>query len=104
MGFHVTHRSGTEEGDPPWSSFPDLLAEVRRRENDDERAGVSLTHASGWRLSVFPSGLVVWENVRHGEPRQLPGLPDDRLFALWRLLAEGRIEAIEREPWLPATC
>ena len=30
---------------------------------DDEHPNVSIEHESGWGLSAFQSGLLVWENV-----------------------------------------
>jgi hypothetical protein len=31
----------------------------------------------------------------------MAGVPRDKVFALWELLAAGRIEDIDREPWQP---
>ncbi|MGW2895716.1 hypothetical protein ACWDAO_14125 [Streptomyces sp. NPDC001212] len=68
---------------------------------DDEHPDVSLTHESGWCLSVFGGGLLVWENpdddsVNPGEMRNVARKEILRLFGL---LAAGNIASIEELPW-----
>lgn len=69
---------------------------------DDEHPDVSIEHESGWGLSAFQSGLLVWENVEGDvEPRHMPSVPRDRVRELFRRVAAGDLEAVESEPWLP---
>ncbi|PBC70618.1 hypothetical protein BX265_5165 [Streptomyces sp. TLI_235] len=68
---------------------------------DDEHPDVSLSHESGWCLSAFRSGLLVWENteddsVTPGEMREVTREETLRLFGL---LATGDIASVEVLPW-----
>ncbi|MFJ4797140.1 hypothetical protein [Kitasatospora purpeofusca] len=68
---------------------------------DDEHPDVSLSHENGWCLSVFRSGLLIWENpdddtLRPGEMRDLTRKETLHLLGL---LAAGDIESIETLPW-----
>ncbi|MFJ2737923.1 hypothetical protein [Streptomyces sp. NPDC087317] len=68
---------------------------------DDEHPDVSLTHESGWCLSAFCDGLLVWENsdedsVARGEIRDVAREETLRVFAL---LAAGDIASVEALAW-----
>ncbi|MFF7585881.1 hypothetical protein ACFZCK_00120 [Kitasatospora purpeofusca] len=68
---------------------------------DDEHPDVSLSHESGWCLSAFRSGLLVWEDTENdslapGEIREVARTEVLRLFAL---LAAGDIASVEALPW-----
>ncbi|WP_031013812.1 hypothetical protein [Streptomyces sp. NRRL F-5727] len=68
---------------------------------DDEHPDVSLTHESGWCLSAFRGGLLVWENpdedsVTPGETRDVTREETLRLFGL---LAAGDIASVEAFSW-----
>jgi hypothetical protein len=67
---------------------------------DAEHPDASLTHESGWSLSAFQSGRLVWENVEEGEPRHMLGVSRERTLHLWLLLARGDLATIEGEAWL----
>ena len=59
-----------------------------------------------WSLGTFPDGLTIWMNQRYdhygyGRPRHMVGVPREKVLALWKLLAAGRLADIERELWLP---
>lgn len=46
---------------------------------DDEHPDVSIEHESGWGLSAFQSGLLVWESVEgDSEPRHMSAVPRQR--------------------------
>jgi len=71
-------------------------------ESDAEHPDAWLTHESGWSLSVFESGLIVWENVEEDcSPRHMRNVSRDKALALWMKLAEGRIAEIDDEAWHP---
>jgi hypothetical protein len=57
----VTHRDGSMD-DYAAHLLPTLVAELDAYE-DDEHPDIAVSHESGWTLSAFPSGLLVWENV-----------------------------------------
>jgi hypothetical protein len=48
---------------------------------------------------VHPGGYVVFENLEEGEPRHMTAKPANKIIALWTSLAEGDLDALEREPW-----
>jgi hypothetical protein len=59
-----------------------------------------LTHESGWSLSAFPSGRLVWEDVESDlEPRHMNGVARERVLVLWRALAAGDFGEVERNEW-----
>ncbi|MDA1053472.1 MAG: hypothetical protein O3C40_23735 [Planctomycetota bacterium] len=99
MAFHVSSRWGGDEAEPSVDRMRAILAELDA--NDDEHPDVALSHESEWCLSAYPSGLLVWENLEQGEPRHMNGIPRERVLALWLKLAQGQLDDIEAEPWLP---
>ncbi|AVP96785.1 hypothetical protein C7S18_06040 [Ahniella affigens] len=70
--------------------------------NDPEHPDVSLTHESEWCISVYPSGIVVLENLETGEgPFHMRAVAHDRALELWQSLAAGRISELQLLQWLP---
>jgi hypothetical protein len=100
MSFHVTHRTGDMER-VSYSAFPELLKELDADLEDIEHASVSVTHESEWCLSALRGGYITFENLEEGEPRHMSGLSPEKIVSLWRLLAEGNLDALESEPWQP---
>lgn len=76
-----------------------LLAELD--DVDHEHPDVAVTHESEWGLSVFGTGLVVWENVEEGEPRHLAQVSRQEARRLLGLLAQGDLDAVEQQDWQP---
>jgi hypothetical protein len=69
---------------------------------DDEHPDVSIVHETGWGLSAFQSGLLIWENVEDDdEPRHMRPVPRAVVRDLFRLVAAGDLDALEAEPWQP---
>jgi hypothetical protein len=101
MTYHVTHRYGAMETELGFEAFPKLLAELDARELDAVHAEVSLTHESEWCIAASASGTVTFENLESGEPRHIPQMSASKIIELWRSLAVGDLEAIEREAWQP---
>ena len=97
MTFHVYHRFGESETNPPLESLDELYEELQIENR--EHLDVSLQHESEWCLAAFPGGLLVWENLEQGNPRHMKSVPREKVLTLWRLLAEGEIDAINSEPW-----
>ncbi|MFB7512922.1 hypothetical protein [Streptomyces sp. NPDC056144] len=70
-------------------------------EADDEHPDVSLTHESGWSLSAFGDGLLVWENpdadsMALGEMRDVAR---EEVLRLFGLLAAGDTASVEALSW-----
>ncbi|MDT0488177.1 hypothetical protein [Streptomyces doebereineriae] len=73
---------------------------------DDEHPDVSLTHESGWCLSAFHGGLLVWENpdddsLGGGEMREVAR---EEILRLFGLLAAGDTASVEALPWENRAC
>ncbi|WP_114945173.1 hypothetical protein [Microvirga calopogonii] len=100
MSFRVTHRMGNMEK-VSCSALPELLKELDADPEDIEQASVSVTHESDWCLSVYRGGYIAFENLEEGEPRHMNGVPPEKIISLWQLLADGDLDALESEPWLP---
>ncbi|MFJ5926629.1 hypothetical protein ACIQF6_28900 [Kitasatospora sp. NPDC092948] len=68
---------------------------------DDEHPDVSLSHESGWRLSAFRSGLLIWENTEDSSvaPVEMREVTREEILRLFRLLAAGDIASVEALPW-----
>ena len=99
MTFSVTTLAGSSESAPSDSRLREILDELNSP--DPEHSDVSLTHESEWCLSAFRSGRLVWENLEHGAPRHMRNVPRERVLDLWKALALGHIDQVDKEPWLP---
>jgi hypothetical protein len=68
--------------------------------SDPEHPDVWLTHESGWTISAYESGLVVWENPeQRTEPRHMTGIAREAVLAMWIELSRGDLAAVEAQPW-----
>ncbi|MEU7829720.1 MULTISPECIES: hypothetical protein [unclassified Nonomuraea] len=70
-------------------------------EADDEHPDVSLSHESGWCLSAFTGGLLVWEDTDDDSvaPGEMRKVSREEMLRLFGLLAAGDITTIEELPW-----
>jgi hypothetical protein len=98
VSFTVRHLHGAHEPNPPPGWEHRLFAELAN--SDGEHTDVSVLHESGWTLSAFAGGLVVWEDLGRLELGQLPverrfRLAPEEVLAAWRDLAEGRLADVE---------
>ena len=88
------------EADPSLDALDLLIDELE--DVDPEHPDISVSHETGWSLSAFPSGRLIFENVEVPEeaPRQMVG---DRhvLKELLRALAVGDLDRLESEAWSP---
>lgn len=98
MAARLTHLDGSMS-EAAEDDLPALLRELS--EADAEHADVSVSDESGWTLSAFATGRVVWENAEgDGRPRHLFATPDD-VLDLFRALIRGDLRAVEQEAWEP---
>lgn len=101
MTFYVTNRMGEMFTNPPRSVVTQVLTELDQID-DPEHPDVALAHESGWTLSAFPEGLLIWENVESdNEPEHMAGASRAKTEELWLALAAGDLATVEREPWQP---
>jgi hypothetical protein len=112
MTFSARGRWGGDERNPPVERLRAILEELDIETEDFEHPDVALKHETEWCLSVFLSGLLVWENVdgapEADEPegkavRHMEDVSRQKVLELWLKLAAGDIAAVEAEPWLPGT-
>lgn len=69
---------------------------------DPDHPDIALVHdASGWSISLYPSGIASLEKIGQDEaaPAFIRGLDRTQAFSIWCQLAEGRIEAIQQLDW-----
>lgn len=92
-GFTVTHRMGSMESDPVGDWLDSLLIELDLV--DDEHPDVAIVHESGWSLSAFRGGLVVWENVEVDQGNFRAKLTRPELREAFDAVARGDITAVE---------
>jgi hypothetical protein len=95
MSFIVTHRDGSMESDPPLETLDSLIRELGEAD-DPEHPDVAVQHETGWSLSAFSSGLVVWGNVEEGPEQRVSGVSRDDLRPLFRAVADGEIAEVQR--------
>jgi hypothetical protein len=100
MAFHVTDRMGRMHRDPDIDVMDATLAELSAPD-DGEHDDVCLTHESGWCLTAFSSGVLIWEHLDVGSPRHLTGVDAPAVRRLWLSLARGDIETVDAEAWMP---
>jgi hypothetical protein len=82
-------------------ALPRLVDQLDKAE-DIEHPDVSVTHQSGWSVSLFRSGAIVFENVEEADstPVHLYATRDEQLIAS-TAVATGRRDLIADWPWLP---
>jgi hypothetical protein len=99
MAYHVTTLQGSDEANVSPERMAAVLASLDQA--DDEHPDVSLAHETDWSMAVFPSGLVVFENLETGPPMHMRGVSRARALELWQQLARGEVEALRALPWEP---
>jgi hypothetical protein len=53
VGFHIRHRYGGNDPNPPLEAMPALLDEVDEDPGDHEHVGVGVVHESGWAIGGY---------------------------------------------------
>jgi hypothetical protein len=104
MAFHVRHRYGGNDSNPPLESLDELLDEVEADPSDHDHVGVGVVHESGWCVGVGAGWTIYLENVEDREiaPRHINvGRDRARALHLMRAAAAGDLAALEAEPWQP---
>lgn len=97
MAAHFGHVFGDQDS-ATVERVPDLLAELDQ--SDQEHTDVSVEHESGWVLSAYRDGLVVWENVEDDqESGRLYNVPREEVVRLFTALVEGDVALVAAQPW-----
>lgn len=99
MAANLCHLGGEMEPATP-DRLERLLDELDAA--DDEHFDVSVSDESGWTLSAFAGGLLVWENVEDDEgPRHREGVTRSEVLGHFRTLVSGELDPIHSLPWSP---
>jgi hypothetical protein len=54
--FHISHRYGGDDANPPLGALSTLLDEVDEDRTDHEHLGVGVVHESGWAIRCTAAG------------------------------------------------
>ena len=102
--YHTTDADGISELNPTAEKMRDLLDCLDTVDAyEAEYPDVSLVHdPSGWSLSVYPSGIVTFENLDQPDdaPRFMSGVSRNQALELWLELSRGEIRQVNSRPWL----
>ena len=101
--FHTTDIDGISELNPTADKMRELLDSLKSPEAAEaEHPDVSLVHdASGWSISVYPSGIVTLDNLDEPDdaPRFMSGLTRNQALELWLELSKGEIQQLTARAW-----
>jgi hypothetical protein len=96
---YIDHLFGDQEV-ASVEALPALIAELDLA--DAENTDVSVELDSGWALSAYQNGQVIWGNVEaDAEVGQLTGVSRAEMVELFTYLVNGDIEAVASRPWDP---
>ena len=102
--YHTTDMDGISELNPDDTRMQELIAQLDLPDFEEaEHPDLSLTHdPSGWALTLYPSGIVTYENLDDDDhqPRFMTGILRAKALHLWKALARGDIEGLLKLPWL----
>ena len=102
--YHTTDSYGISELYPTPEKMRELLDSLDTKgPHEAEHPDVSLVHdPSGWIISVYPSGVVTFENLDEADeiPRFMSGVSRNQAFELWLDLSRGEIQRVNSRPWL----
>lgn len=101
MTYFAQDRFGNLIPWPTMAQMEQLLASLDWG-GKPECPDVSLTHETGWCVSVFLNGVTVLENVATNEgPWHIHGASREYILSLWHLLAAGDVVKICSDEWQP---
>jgi len=102
-GWHTTNLDGETRINPDVRQMRTVLQSLKNA-GEFDFPDVSLTHCSGWAITVNASWIAVLERVPDDGTRpavfKIGSL--EAALELWQLLASGDIEAVLSRPWVPS--
>lgn len=102
--YHSTDMDGISELNPDSDRMQALIAQLDLADIEEaEHPDVSLVHdPSGWTLTLYPSGIVTYENLDDDDtqPLFMTGIDRAQALDLWKSLARGEVDALKQLPWL----
>lgn len=98
MATHLTTRWGKTISNPNSQDLASALGALDKP--DDEHPDCWLSTEDGWSISVFQSGLVIFENIETGEgPWHMKGVSRSAALELWQMLQSNDLLSIQTKPW-----
>ena len=99
MATRLTKRWGEGIENPKHADLISALSELDA--SDGEHPDCWLSTEDGWSVSVFESGLVVFENVETGEgPWHMKAVSRADALELWQLLDANDLATLQTKPWV----
>lgn len=95
---YITNRWGTSIQNPQQLELIAALNELEK--SDAEHPDCWLNTEDGWSISIFESGLAIFENIETGEgPWHMRSISKTIALELWQLLQANNIAALQNQPW-----
>jgi hypothetical protein len=67
---------------------------------DTEHTDVSIADQSGWALSAYADGRMMWENFEEGDDQFImTNVPRDEVVRLFEMVAAGEIDRLKELRW-----
>ena len=102
--YHTTDMDGVSELNPNAVRMEQIIAQLDTPGFEEaDHPDLSLVHdSSGWTLTLYPRGIVTFENLEDDDdhPRFMTGILRAEALRLWKSLARGDIDSLKRLPWL----
>jgi len=102
--YHTTDMDGVSELNPDAARMEQIIAQLNMPDFEEaDHPDLSLVHdKSGWTLTLYPRGIVTYENLEDDDdqPRFMTGILRAEALQLWKSLARGDIDHLKRLPWL----
>lgn len=101
--YHTTDADGITEINPSEARMRELLDELDDIDiTETAHPDVSLIHDfSGWMLTVYPRGIISFENLDQNDeaPRFMKGVSRKASLELWLELSRGQIDKVNARNW-----
>ena len=102
--YHTTDMDGISELNPTVASMDELIEKLDEPGFEDAaHPDLSLVHdPSGWSITLYPSGIVTFENFEEADesPRFMTAITREKALSFWVLLSRGAIDDLKALPWL----
>jgi hypothetical protein len=99
VATHIAHLYGDHEA-ATVEALPALVAELDQA--DAEHPDVTVQHESGWALSAYRDGRVIWGNVEaDADVGQITGVSRAEMVELFTHLVNGDVDAVASRSWDP---
>ncbi|WP_369259834.1 hypothetical protein [Streptomyces sp. R35] len=100
MSYWMNDVMGASIDEPNETQIREIVSSLQTLA-DDEHPDVSLEHESGWGLSIYVDGTLLWENVEDSSipPREITLDSWDEVIEVLLKLSRGDIDAVNQLDW-----